>query len=159
MPMGRSVIAGTEHLAHAGEHIVSAAQPNQRLTVTVLLRRPPGSAAPSAADLLSGRAQPMDREAAEAALRASPDDAKAVEAFLQNEGLRIVECNRDARQIRAEGTASQMNAAFGVQLNNAEMGTSQPYLTYEGSITVPSALAGIVTAVLGLDNRPVARRH
>lgn len=155
----RSVIAGTQHLPQAGEHIVGAAQPNQTLTVTVLLRRPPGSGAPSADDLLSGRAKPMDRAAGETALRASPEDMKAVEAFLESEGLRLLECNPNARQIRAQGTALQMNSAFGVQLQNAALETGQPYLTYAGAITIPSALAGIVTAVLGLDNRPIARRH
>ena len=50
-----------------------------------------------------------------------------------------------------------MEAAFGVRLQNCEIG-GREYICYEGPLSIPAALDGIIVAVLGLDQRPAARR-
>ena len=46
--------------------------------------------------------------------------------------------------------------AFDVQLKRAETSDGSRYLSYTGAISVPRNLGGVITGVLGLDQRPVA---
>ncbi|MGH9621611.1 MAG: protease pro-enzyme activation domain-containing protein [Bryobacteraceae bacterium] len=94
---------------------------------------------------------------AEQSTSANPSDAAAVAAFAEQHGLRISHEDLASRRLRIEGAMEQMEAAFGVRLGLASDASGQQYLTYKGSIWIPKPLAGIVTAVLGLDRRPVAR--
>jgi kumamolisin len=132
--------------------------PNLRITVTIVIRRPQ-QAGEVAEQLLSGRFQPVSRDVAEKAMAADPDDLQAVRDFVREHGLVIVSENAPARTIRVEGTIQQMDSAFGVKMAwSAESGGNQ-YLSYRGQISLPSALQRIIEAVLGLDQRPVARPH
>jgi kumamolisin len=69
----------------------------------------------------------------------------------------VISENPDARTIKAQGTAAQMQAAFGVTLEVAGEAASRQFVTYEGPLTVPKQLDGVIVAVLGLDQRPVAK--
>ncbi|HLH04408.1 MAG TPA: protease pro-enzyme activation domain-containing protein [Bryobacteraceae bacterium] len=79
-------------------------------------------------------------------------DVSAVENFAHEYGLQVVEASAEKRTVKLAGTAAQMQAAFGVQL--AHYGSA---ISYAGPITVPAALGGKIMAVLGLDQRPIAR--
>jgi kumamolisin len=57
-----------------------------------------------------------------------------------------------------KGTVEQMGNAFGVHLRMLEA-RGQRSLSYAGSISVPKPLKPVITAVLGLDQRPVAQHH
>jgi kumamolisin len=57
-----------------------------------------------------------------------------------------------------QGTVAQFNAAFQVQLQQMRH-DSCSYRGRTGSIALPSALDGVVEAVLGLDSRPQASPH
>ena len=87
---------------------------------------------------------------------AHPDasDVALVENFAKDYGLEVPEASAERRTVKLSGTAEQMERAFGVQL--AMFGNA---ISYTGPITVPEAMAGKVMAVLGLDQRPVARRR
>ena len=91
-------------------------------------------------------------------LGADPEDMALVRSFVEEYGLTIVEENSVARTVRVKGTVEQIGKAFGVQLRMIDTG-GQQYLSYAGSISVPKPLAGVITAVLGLDQRPVAQHH
>jgi hypothetical protein len=52
-----------------------------------------------------------------------------------------------------------MSSAFGVSIGSVSDSSGTAHLTYRGSISVPADLKEIVTAVLGLDQRPVAQRR
>ena len=108
-------------------------------------------------DLLSAGYRPQSREEAEAALSARPEDLAATRAFAEQYGLQVIEENTLARRVRLSGTARQMAEAFGITLGEAESSTGHRFLTYKGTISVPEPLGAAVTAVLGLDQRPVAR--
>jgi kumamolisin len=56
------------------------------------------------------------------------------------------------------GTVAQFNAAFGVDLQRFEY-PGGSYRGRVGSVQLPDELQGRVEAVLGLDNRPVAKPH
>jgi kumamolisin len=57
-----------------------------------------------------------------------------------------------------EGTVADMQKAFGTTLRTYSTGDGG-YRGRTGPITVPAHLEGIVTAVLGLDNRQIAKAH
>lgn len=136
---------------------VAAADPNQRIVVTVTVRRR-ASAATLGEELLSGTAQPLPREEA-AEIGADPQDVAAVRDFVVSNGLTIVRENLAARTLRIEGTVQQMDAAFGVQLAWFQNPEGQRFLSHQGAISIPESLQGVIVAVLGLDQRPAARHH
>jgi subtilase family serine protease len=141
-------------------HWLTAAPPNEELEVTIILRRSEGLSRESKTgeQLLSGQVPQLSREEAAQATAADPKDMAAVRSFIQEYGLTVVEENAAARTVRVRGTAQQLGKAFGIQLQLVEAKGHQ-CLSYEGPISVPKPLAGVISAVLGLDQRPVAEHR
>ena len=113
------------------------------------------------------------------------EDLRAVIAFLESKGLTVIESSAGRRRVVAEGDAAKINAAFGVTLNvyrapeslgkrpgprrhpasvesqgprediNQES-IEQVYRGFDGPVHLPSDLIGVVSAVIGLDNRQLA---
>ncbi len=52
-----------------------------------------------------------------------------------------------------------MDDAFGVKLCWVTDSKGDRYMSYKGPLYIPKPLAGVVVAVLGLDQRPVAKHH
>ena len=155
----RVPIPGSAPKQGSKTHWLAAAPANQEVAVTIVLRRSGSSAASNASEqLLSGQAPHLSREEAAQSISADPNDIAAVRSFIQQYGLTIVEEDAIARTIRVKATAQQMEKAFGVQLRSVEA-KGQQYLSYEGSLSVPEPLAGVIIAVLGLDQRPAAQHH
>jgi kumamolisin len=100
----------------------------------------------------------MSREEAEELLRADPADLAAVRNFIHEYGLTILSESAEARTVRAEGSLARVGQAFGVEIQERIDEHGEEYLSYQGVLTVPASLAGVVEAVLGLDQRPAARR-
>ena len=74
----------------------------------------------------------------------------AVQQFLRDAGFSVVNTPGNNRFVAAEGTVAQAQSAFSVQLG--EFATSGLTLRApESAVSVPSALAGIVQGVTGLD--------
>ncbi|WP_084455121.1 S53 family peptidase [Novosphingobium rosa] len=97
-----------------------------------------------------------DRAALHAARSAEhAEDIAAIEAFAKSHGLTVTECCPERRLIRLSGPASAVEQAFGTQLHHYE-GHGQTCRGRHGALHVPSHLAGRITAVLGLDTRPIA---
>ena len=133
-----------------------AADPNQTIEATIVIRRA-NSSANQTQDLLSGRPSGKTRDEIEQELAATPADLKAVTDFAHQQGLTVVDQSAAKRTVRLRGTAAQMNAAFGIQLAEFEHPGGASYLSYDGSLTVPQQLSSIITAVLGLHQEPAAR--
>lgn len=74
-------------------------------------------------------------------------------------GLTVTEVHAASRRMRVAGTLGELTTAFGtsVRLVRSHSGATHRYR--EGALYLPDELAGIVTAVLGLDNRPQAIPH
>jgi kumamolisin len=146
--MQRTVIPGSAP-DHTGYRREGAADPDARVEATIVLRpRDPdlGRA------LLSGAFDPSQR----ASSGADPKTMDAVQAFARAHDLKIETADPAARSISVSGTPEQMGRAFGVSLGQFVSKDGARRLSYEGQITLPPDIAAGVTAVLGLDTRPVA---
>ncbi|MDB4898358.1 MAG: peptidase, partial [Gemmatimonadetes bacterium] len=100
----------------------------------------------------------LTREELAAAVAASPDDVRAVEAFAVAHGLTVGRVSLAERSVHLHGTASAMRAAFGVQLERAEVG-DRTFRQRSGAVQIPTDLAAIITGVFGLDDREQATPH
>jgi kumamolisin len=89
---------------------------------------------------------------------ADPTDIAAIEAFAHENGLTVVESSAARRSVVLKGTAANMQTAFGTKLAHYTI-TAGEYRGRTGPLTIPANLHDIVTAVLGLDNRPIAKPH
>jgi kumamolisin len=152
----RVALPGSTLLREGEEHCVGVADPNQQVTATIMLRRR-ATGSRLAEELLAGTARRVSRENA-SDLAADPQDLAAVRAFLEANSFKIVSQDAAVRTIQFEGTLQQINHAFGVQMAWFESARGERFLSYQGSILIPESLREIVIALLGLDQRPVARR-
>ena len=154
-------LKGSERAAMPGAREVAPADPAERLEVTVLVRRRAGEALRTrAAQLAAGTpgAAYLTREEFAARHGADPADMAAVRSFAAERGLAVVHEHAARRTVMLSGTVAQFNAAFNVQLKRMQH-ESCSYRGRTGSILLPSALEGVVEAVLGLDSRPQAEAH
>ena len=109
----------------------------------------------------TGTDQPEDRGQATSAQLATargadPADVDTVRSFARAHGLTVTDVNVATRAISLEGTVSQVNEAFDVDLGRyTEQGGS--YRGRTGAVYVPAELGDAVQAVLGLDDRNQAR--
>jgi kumamolisin len=127
------------------------------ITVTVLLRR----RADLPRELVEG---PQTITSGELGARygAAPDDAALVAETLAAHGLTVTETHLESRRLKVRGTIAQLEAAFGTSLATVSSphpdGSGAVWHRYRtGGLSVPARLDGIVTAVVGLDDRPQAR--
>lgn len=158
---GRVEIPGSAPKARSAEIWLSPVEPDQQVSATIILRRGQnsGDTGDLEEQLMSGRSQPISRDEAAQTLGADPDDLRAVRSFLEQHGLRMIKENAAARTLHVEGTVEQMSEAFGVRLGWFEDAEGRRHMSYEGVLSVPQSLSGIILAVLGLDQRPIATHH
>jgi kumamolisin len=157
--MASHALNGSARTHLAGANILGKADPSERLEVTMRLRRRNQSAFENHMSLLAkGNAGQMSHDNYANQFGADPADIAAVETFAAAHGLHTVQTAPARRSVVLSGTVAQFNAAFGVDLQQVEH-DGGTYRGREGEIFLPDALAGKVEAVLGLDNRPIAKPH
>jgi kumamolisin len=154
-------LKGSERVVMPGARVLAPADPTERLEVSLILRR--GAAdefRARVAELASGIAGRSTLSREEFAQRhgADPADLAAVRGFAVSSGLTVVQEHAARRTVVLSGTVAQFNAAFQVKLQQMQH-DSCSYRGRTGSISLPSALDGVVEAVLGLDSRPQASAH
>jgi kumamolisin len=142
----RWIVPGSTRPRPPGD-FVGVSDPNERITVTVIVRSKHTSRP------LPGH---LTRDEFAAAYGAGESDLDRVAQFAADMGLTVVERNPARRVMRLEGTVAQMSEAFGVSLGTYELGTTT-FRGRTGTISLPSSLANVVEAVLGLDTRPQAQ--
>jgi kumamolisin len=145
-----------------GARKIGPADPNEQITVTVVLRR---GSAPSAFPSVErlGATAPMERhhlsrEEFAAQHGASADDISKVRAFAKQYGLQVVEESPERRSVFLSGTVEAFSKAFSVQLNRFQHAKGT-YRCRTGMLQIPVELDGIIEGVFGLDNRPQATPH
>ncbi len=158
----RVSLAGSERVPLAGATAVGPVDPAERFTVTVYVRANPAAGDLPSVDELSA-ALPADRhylspDEAAARFGADPADLEKVAAFARDHGLEVVDRSVASRSVRLSGTAARFGKAFGVDLQRFEHAEGE-YRGRTGDVTVPASLAGVVDAVLGLDNRRIGRAY
>jgi kumamolisin len=152
-------LSGSERHAVPGARVVSAAPPDERLEVTVRLRRRQPLPSPMALGAQkTAKRKYLTHAELEARHGADPQDVARVEAFARQHGLTVVESSLARRSVMLSGTVAQFNQAFGVQMNVYEHDKGT-FRSRTGPIHVPPELAGVVEAVFGFDNRPAFKPH
>ena len=142
---------------YSADVIAPAALPQEagaEIEATVILRRRP-------------EAEPFDpsvrlgREDFAARMGADPVDVETVTSTLTGLGVRVLSTDLPSRRVRVTGNAAVLSRVFGTHLeevtSRAIDGAEVQHRNRTGMLMVPAALDGIVTAVLGLDDRPQAR--
>ncbi|MGF6723319.1 kumamolisin [Paraburkholderia sp. GAS41] len=160
--MAKHPLQGSERSVAEGSTLVGNCNPAEHLEVHVVLRRH----AQAQFEALLGKIEagdpnvkPLSREAFAKEFGAAAEDIAKVKAFAAQAGLSVVREDPARRIVVLGGTIAQFQAAFEVQLQHYRHHSIGQYRGRTGSISVPDDLSGIVTAVLGLDNRPQARPH
>jgi kumamolisin len=140
---------------------LSPAAPGQRFSVTVVLYHDQANLEefvgalgeqPAAARTYLSRSELAER------FGAAPEDVEAVREFARQHGLRVLAEHPERATVELGGTVAAFSRAFRVRLHNYQ----SPAGVFRGRvwvIRIPAELAQRVRAVLGLDNRPVARPH
>ena len=84
------------------------------------------------------------------------EDIQRVESFAQDHHLEVTQVDPASRTVRIRGTLANLQNAFGVELRKYEKEETQ-FRSHRMPIMVPDTLAGVVQAVLGLDDHPIAK--
>jgi kumamolisin len=152
-------LQGSERAELPGAQPAGALDQNETITVTLMLRR----RAQVPRELIVG---PETLSLAQLGEQygAAPADIALVTQVLGRNGLTVTETHTASRRLKVQGTVGQLSAAFGTTLTLVTTphpdGTGAVTHRYRsGGLSVPAEVAGIVTAVLGLDDRPQARPH
>jgi kumamolisin len=128
--------------------------PDTDVDVTLVLRR--RSALPAETG-----ATPMSPEEFADRHGADPADLDLVTAEATRLGAQVVTVHAGARLVRLRGTAAVLTGIFGTGLRVVTRtdpdGAEITHRYRSGELSVPEAWHGVVTAVLGLDDRPQAR--
>jgi len=149
-PSARIVLRGSEKRPVADAELVGDVHPDERIEVTVHVRR--------RAELVLG-SEPLSREEFAARYGADPADLARVEAFARAHDLVVVHTSAARRSVLLAGTAAQLSSAFGVDLRLYAHPGGGTFRGRQGPISVPAELAGVVEGVFGLDDRPAAQPH
>jgi len=159
---GRIPLLGSERKVPQGARKVGKVDPNEPVRITVVVRPRPTPRGSLDLEAMSrrppGKRTYLRHEEFEAARGAAPEDLAKVRAFAERHSLRVEEVDAARRSVVLSGTAAHFGEAFGVELARYSHPLGE-YRGREGPIYLPSGLAPIVKAVLGLDNRPQAKPH
>ena len=155
----RLVLPGSEKSPAPNAVHVKATPAKSMVTVSVIVKRKE----PLKLNRRGGRANgPVRVSRTEFQKRhgGDPEAIKQVKAFAREFNLKVEADPTSAlrRTVQLTGTAADIQKAFGVVLEQKTIDGVQ-YRVREGGIHLPASLAGMVEAVLGLDNRPQARPH
>jgi kumamolisin len=150
-------LPGSERTQLSGVQSAGQLNESETITVTLVLRR----RAQVPAALVIGP-ETVTHEELDAQYGAETDDIALVTSTMTELGLTVTDTHQGSRRMMVSGTIGALSAAFGTTLTLVTSpqpgGTGEATHRYRsGSLSVPAQLAGIVTAVLGLDDRPVAR--
>src|SRR5215469_904455 len=159
--MPKNPLVGSERTPLPGARAVGKADPAERLEVTLVLRhRQYDELQQRVRKIAAGdnSERHLTHEEYARQFGADPTDVQAVRQFASQHGLAVVEEHQGRRAVVLSGTVAQFNDAFGVDLQQFEH-PGGSYRGRTGAIQLPDELHGVVTAVLGLDNRPQARPH
>lgn len=157
----REQLVGSHREPVRGSKRLGPCDPGQTLHVVVALRRQSEETLEQTVQKIARgeAAEPLTREAFASRFGAAAGDLAKVEAFAKEYGLRIARRDIGAATVTLEGTVERFQQAFGVELAHYEHPALGRFRGRVGSVTIPQELSGIVTAVLGLDDRPQARPH
>jgi kumamolisin len=152
-------LAASHRRALPHSEVLGPADPQERIHVSLYLRRRENLPAQVTAGL-----QRLTREQLREQYGAQPDDIERVCEALAGYGIELVDADPGSRRMVVAGPVSAFTEAFGTAVSQVRTahpqspdGVIHRYRT--GQLNLPDALSGVVTAVLGIDNRPQARAN
>jgi kumamolisin len=168
-------LAGSERPRPARHKHLGALDREEPVDFTLVVRRRPNG--PPLPSVEKWRQAPMGKRpyvsAAEYAgiYGAEPAEVEMAAEFVRARGMTVLESHAGRRTLSILGTAAQVNAAFGIELQryadpratelsrsalgsgHDSEGSARSHRGFDGAIYLPAELAEIVVAVVGLDNR------
>ena len=155
MTDSRQYLAGSDRAAVGG--ITGGVPDDEVVQATLVLRRRSGDRQPPYHHLRAEGAALTSQTLGEQ-YGADPDDLDALRSVLDAQGVTILESHAPSRRVRIEGTAASLSRLFGTTLHRVTRDDGVPHSRMRaGGLSLPTELAGVVTAVLGLDDRAQAR--
>ena len=153
MPTPHVLVPGSSRDPLTNAEVIAPLDPATPIEVTLVLRR---RGALTEEDLQGA----MTREELAAQVGAAPQDVALVTEAVTAAGANVDGVDLASRRVRVSGSAATLQALFATSLYRARV-TGGPDAGREirhrsGGLSVPTALDGVVTAVLGLDDRPQA---
>jgi kumamolisin len=150
----RPVLPGSTRRPLPQSRTAGAPDPAAPVDVTLVLRR--------RAELPEDLSAPMSREQLAEQHGADPDDVALVRETLTAAGIEVTAVDAASRRVQARGDVGTLERVFGTSLELVESpdpvgGGAVMHRQRTGALAVPGPLAGVVTAVLGLDDRPQGR--
>jgi len=155
-------IDGSDYVPIAGAEVIAPADPQEQITVTIVVR--PRLEAPALhsdqalAGILPRDRRHLSREEFETRHGAHSDDMAQVEHFARAHGLQILETSAARHSVVLQGSSGDFSKAFHVKMIQYDHQRGR-HRGIAGPIYIPRELAGTVQAVLGLHDRPCALRH
>jgi kumamolisin len=153
----QQTLTGSERKPLSGAELVKPVADNEMIRVTVVLRRRSASEPVRMAAWNDHHRRTSEQFGA--IHGADHEDFEAIEKFAHQSGLTVVERHDASRRLVLVGPASAMQKAFGTQLGHYEVPGGVQYRGRTGPVNLPAEIRSSVMAVLGLDNRPVAKPH
>jgi len=154
MPADRTALPGSTRRALPAAQAAGQLDPDAVVEVTLVLRRRTALPAGTLPRLTAAEFAELHG--------ADPADVATVRATLTAEGLEVTDVDAGSRRVQVRGTVGALSQVFATDL--AEVTSPDPvqgravaHRQRSGGLAVPAALDGVVTAVLGLDDRPQAR--
>jgi kumamolisin len=159
--MTKHPLAGSGRAVAEGSKCLGQCNPDEIIQAVVMLRRQSETALHSLlAEIDKGSSvAPLARDEFAQRFGCAQQDIASVRAFAARHGLSVMRANPAESTVVLSGTIAQFQAAFDVTLARYEHHAIGQYRGRTGMVNLPDELHGIVTAVLGLDNRPQARPH
>jgi kumamolisin len=151
-------IAGSTRRANPGAVYAGRVDPDEQIELTLVLRRyrPLDDVAINSAQLTAGELGEH--------YGAARADIELVRDVITAAGGEILRVDAGSRRVRVIGAASVWSVLFGTELTRVRSpdpttGALVEHRHRTGSLQAPAALAEVLVAVLGLDDRPQARAH
>ncbi|HKN07161.1 MAG TPA: S53 family peptidase [Thermoplasmata archaeon] len=155
-------LEGSERTPFPGPHQVAPLEQDDRVDVTILLRRRDAALRYPDVARLARRAPSergyLTRETFVQYHGADPKDIDRVSAFARSQGLEVGRPSIGARTVRVAGPAGVVGPLFGASLERWSF-PGGSFRGRTGYLSLPKELEGIAVGVFGLDNRPQARTH
>jgi kumamolisin len=144
------VVPGSRRPADRDAVRVGPIDPNSAFDVTLILNGPKLPGPDEQVNLT-----PQDLLSKYGATQAEAD---AVTKSLNRYGLKVDSVSLETRSMKVSGPAKAMRAAFKADLSIVRSPDQGEYRGRRGTYSIPTQLKGIVKAVIGLDERKMARR-
>jgi kumamolisin len=156
-------LKGSERKPLKGSRVAGILDLEEVIRVTMLLRARSPAKEISLVETLGS--QPLrdrsylTRFEFEKAFGSTREEMTTVRGFARDNSLSVLEASAAKRSVVLSGTVGQFCDAFDVSLSRYEHPERGTYRGRVGPVYLSPELAPLVSAVLGLDNRPQARTH